>query len=378
MKDYISYACIFVVAVLFVVGAAVWEGFLTDRWEWADVQDPKLESMKAGIRNIPHMVGDWNGDISTERREMDDIIAKEAGAEESLARTYTHVGVARPVSINIICGSARKVAIHTPDACYKGAGFHIVGDIEKIKFPYTETQLVVGDEPAEDAKPGEEAKTETKTKTKTGYFKTAVFEKESPLGVERQRVFWGWKSAESGWEAPELARQRWTKGPLSKLYFSTPESPEDKLQDNPAFLFAKALLPELDVLLSGEFSAAGESSPEEITKTQPAPGPTAAESGAPVDMEKPVSDTVSPFISTPLPPAEDNDPLFPETAPATDTFLPELPLPETNFPPEPDANPDALPVLDTGAQPLPELDLTPPPTSTEPDSGINRLPPLPF
>lgn len=379
MKDYITYGSIFVVALLLIGGAAVWEGSLTDRWEWTSAEDPKLDSMKEGIRNIPHTVGNWSGDLSTERREMDDIIAKEAGAEESLARTYTHVGVSRPVSMNIICGFARKVAIHTPDACYKGAGFHIVGDIEKVEFPYPPNPLLQpaqGDSAAPETKPGEEKEPIGRARPKTGYFKTAVFERETHLGVERQRVFWGWKSADSGWEAPELPRQRWTKGPLAKLYLSTPEGPEDKLADNPAYLFAQSLLSELDYLLSGEFSV-GEAAPPpppEVVGTRPAP--PAASNDSPADLGKPVSDSVSPFISTPIIPDEDDGPLFPEDVPAvpggleslvpdtpnaTEDFLPDLPLPETTAPPAFELEPP--PAADTGSLP---------------DADINRLPPLPI
>lgn len=223
---------------------------------------------------------------------------------------------------------------------------------------------------------------------------TAIFEKESPMGLERQRVFWGWKSADSGWEAPQLPRQRWVKGPLAKLYFSTPEGPEDKLQENPAFLFAQSLLPELDYLLSGEFSDG--SSPKSVKPEEKAPtaapqAPPAAGRGAQMDLEKPISDSPSPFISTPVQELDD-DPLFPVTTPPAaggleslvpkttdeeDSLLPELPLSETAAPPAPAADVDTFPILDTP----PAVEIEPPPPALDmeilPNGDINSLPPLP-
>ncbi len=373
MKKELSYVSIFVAAVLLIVGAALWEGSLTARWK--DPKDEQLDSIKMGIHDIPHIIGDWTGDISTERREMDDIIAKEAGAEESLARTYTHSGISRPVSINIICGFARKVAIHTPDACYVGAGFHIVGEIEKVEFRYMTNPLAYlsyGGAPPTAGEKDEKAAVNEVPQPKQAFFKTALFERESQYGTERQRVFWGWKSADSGWEVPELPRQRWGKGPLAKLYFSTPEGPEDTLANNPAFVFAQALLPELDYLLSGEFTenvaqapAAGDTDAALV-----APGTPGMRSVLDAGPEKAAENSSSPFTSRmeddleeeniPLPPdtpimGGGLGTLTPDAPAAGHESLPALtPLDAPAAAPSPEPRENALPALDM--EKLPELE----------------------
>ena len=240
MKNYLIYAVICVVAVIAILVGAWQEGLSTGRW-W-DPTDEKLESMGYGIRNIPISIGEWEGDTSTQREKMEDVVAREAGAHESLARAYKTSAIPKPVTINIISGLARKVAIHTPDACYRGAGFTIEGEIQSIPFQYLAHRPATASSPAA-AVP------------MTGTFKTALFVRESPEGgKERQRVFWGWKGVGTGWITPELPRQRWRPtDPISKLYLSTSEASDDKFEENPAFEFAKVLLPELDKLLSGDY-----------------------------------------------------------------------------------------------------------------------------
>lgn len=243
-KDYFIYGTVALIAVVIISIGAWLEGINTSRW--ADPQSAELDSMAAGIRNIPVLVGEWEGDIATERKELDAAIAKESGAHESLGRTYQSRNV-KPVSINIICGLTRKVGIHTPDACYRGAGYTINGEIQKVEFKY----LPKSSE-NEELKSGEGTPS---AKYLTAEFKTALFERTTPGGgTERQRVYWAWKGTAPNWSAPDSPRLTWkTTEPIAKLYLSTIESANDKPEDNPIQDFVSVFLPELETLLSGTY-----------------------------------------------------------------------------------------------------------------------------
>lgn len=236
-----------IVVVLIVIGT-YFEGMRTSRW--GDPKSEVLDSYKAAIQDFPVAFGDWNGDLSTESRDLTDLVAKEAGAEASLSRNYHSDSVSRDIMINIICGFSRKVAIHTPDACYRGAGFHIEGEITTVKVPYIDRAL--------QAKYAAEGEMQAAYKAqKEAEFRTALFVREEQNGlITRQRVFWTWKGADSDWIAPEIPRNRWRPvDPLCKMYISTIEGPtETPLSESPIFEFGKVLFPDLEPFFNGTYT----------------------------------------------------------------------------------------------------------------------------
>ena len=245
MSKYIQYV-FYALAVVIILVGALYEGTRTSRW--SDPQDPILDSFAAGIHDIPVDLGYWTGDTRTERREMEALIAEEAGAVATLTRSYMATSMEKGVTVNIICGLSRKVAIHTPDACYRGSGYVMEGEIETVRIPYLDAALLKKLQQSDKEVDSSQA-------TKEATFYTAVFVHEGQDGyIDRQRVFWAWKGYETDWLAPSIPRNRWSPtDPLCKLYLSTVEKPGDELNENPVYDFGKVLFPVLDKLLDGHY-----------------------------------------------------------------------------------------------------------------------------
>lgn len=245
MSKYTHYV-FYALAAVIILGGALYEGTRTSRW--SDPQDPILDSFAAGIHDIPTQLDYWTGDTKTERREMEALIAEEAGAVATLTRSYHTASIEKSVTINIICGLSRKVAIHTPDACYRGSGYVMEGEIETVKIPYLDTvSLKKLQQNNKDVDSSQAMKEAT--------FYTALFVHDAQDGyIDRQRVFWAWKGKGTDWIAPSIPRNRWAPtDPLCKLYLSTVESPEDSLNGNPVYDFGKVLFPTLEKLLDGQY-----------------------------------------------------------------------------------------------------------------------------
>ncbi|MDO4575244.1 MAG: hypothetical protein Q4D98_08525 [Planctomycetia bacterium] len=301
-----------VVGVLIILGA-LFEGGRTSRW--SDPQDPALDSFAAGIQHIPPVLGPWKGDTENERREMDNpLIKQEAGAESTLTRMYFSDAFKKGVTINIICGLSRKVAIHTPDACYRGQGYVIEGEIEVKKFHYLD-RVLLKKLTAEGMKK-EDAEYQAQ---KEATFKTALFVHESQDGyVDRQRVYWGWKGEGTDWIAPDIPRNRWRPtDPICKLYLSVTEDLGEKDLGNPVENFGQYLFHDLDVLLSGTYQPPAAQVPEKEQGERREPGKaTTPSEPAPATENLPEPSTATPAA----PPAT-----APEATKPEEDDLPELP-----------------------------------------------------
>jgi hypothetical protein len=214
------------IAVVLIVGTALVEGRWTDRWQ-SQTSD-ELRSLASAMSAVPLSVGDWDGE---DRKEANQDQLKAAGAVGHLSRTYRNPKSGDVVSIYMICGASRDIAIHTPDACYPGAGFHLEGDPTKVVFQYS-SDPNLADKP--------------EAATRSAEFMTAVFMKEEPAGVQRLRIFWAW-NATGNWEAPDWPRLRFGgRAALSKLYLICPEPIATPTEESTALQFAKVFLPAAD------------------------------------------------------------------------------------------------------------------------------------
>lgn len=209
-------------ALAMIVLTAVVQGFWTERWRPA-VSD-QLRAFAAALARIPMTLGDWDGQM----REMADPRTLEAaGAIGHLNRTYRNPRTGAAVSVFLLCGPSRSVAIHTPDACYPGAGFRQEGKPQTVPLKYTTAS-------------GTEQMAE---------LTTVIFIKEDAAGTQRLRLFWGW-NAQGKWEAPEWPRVRFGgRTALNKLYLICPEPTEAPLEQSPAWQFAPLFLSATDAQL---------------------------------------------------------------------------------------------------------------------------------
>src|SRR6266542_46101 len=103
------------VAIIAVCGVA--HGLRAERWH----QSAALEEALARFKQSPMEIGDWKG----EALEGDAKAFAQAGAQAYWTRIYTNVRNRRSVLVILMCGRAGRMAVHTPERCYRGAGYEL-------------------------------------------------------------------------------------------------------------------------------------------------------------------------------------------------------------------------------------------------------------
>jgi len=202
------------VGLVLILFASVLQGKWTQRWE--DSESQELKVFKTVYEKIPMTVGDWEGERSKEETNQRELEA--AGAEAHLSANYTNPKNGQTVSVYMICGASRNVSVHTPEACYPGAGFVMEGRTQKYTVGAAE-------------------------------FTTAVFTKSTPSGTQRLRLFWAW-TADGTWQSPDFPRLVFGgRQSLNKLYLITAAPPDQQVNDSPILPFAAAFLPEVQKVL---------------------------------------------------------------------------------------------------------------------------------
>jgi hypothetical protein len=132
-------------------------------------------------------------------------------------RRYVRQGGNDAVLVILMCGRAGQMAVHTPDVCYRGAGYEMAG---------TQSQQTL---------PG------------GARFWTARFRPATPTSPELA-IHWAW-SAEGRWQAPDSPRLTFAGQPyLYKLYVVR-EASAAPGADPVITGFLQELLPVLDEVL---------------------------------------------------------------------------------------------------------------------------------
>lgn len=207
-----------VLGLAIVALSALSNAFTSDRWQITG--EPETSAKK--LSGVASRLTGWEGTDSPAHPGHLAI----AGAEGHLIRVYKHRFAKKEVTVMLLCGKARPISFHPPEACYAGAGYAIEGERADVKI------AVGGDVPAAE-------------------FFRAVFKKEHADGVDRLQIYWAWaeggKKADGKWHAAPRARQEFRRAQaLYKLYViravSDGETPADK---DACAEFLEAFLPEL-------------------------------------------------------------------------------------------------------------------------------------
>lgn len=183
-----------VIAVIAIAALTVVEGIMSERWG-----DNRLGAYCVTLLDdFPKEIGTWTGIDS----EVDAMTQEVAGARGYVSRSYRDSESNKAVGVWLIVGHSRDTADHVPTTCYTGNGFRYGNS--KAKYTLT-------------LKDGSQV-----------HFFTALFEKDGPLGVLKERVYWTWfkPNANSGepveWIAPDNLRLEVGAAPaLYKLYLTT-------------------------------------------------------------------------------------------------------------------------------------------------------------
>jgi hypothetical protein len=179
-------------AGLIVVGAGLVHGKLSDRWGSSQA----LEEAVARVDQVPMEIDGLIGEAQP--AEADEFRA--ARAKGYWVRIYRDPDRKTECLVILMCGRPGDMSIHTPDVCYKGAGYEMFGQASTASF-------------------GE-----------LGLFWTARFVKQS-LGSDDLRLYWAW-SNDGAWHAPENPRWEFRGGRfLYKLYVARHASGRDDAKE---------------------------------------------------------------------------------------------------------------------------------------------------
>src|SRR5437879_3988680 len=115
-----------VAGFVLVLAAGLVHGLWTNRWS----DNADLEAAAARLADIPRDVDGWKG----HDQEIDHQRIARAEAAGYLARTYTGPS-GQKVSVVVLCGRFGPLAVHTPDICYGGAGYEMLGTPARFLVP---------------------------------------------------------------------------------------------------------------------------------------------------------------------------------------------------------------------------------------------------
>ncbi len=181
---------------------------------WSTEPEEEMSQLAARYQDIPKEFGDWVGeDLQYNPGELE-----LAGAKANVSRRYRNKETGLVVSVYMICGYSRDVAVHTPDACYVGRG-HVM-ERRPVSQPFNL---------------GADVST----------LKTSTFLKETGKDATHQRIFWGWNRG-GRWEAPHSPRWKYGgRSILNKIYLiaSVPGGSKEALEDSAAYKFGLEYLP---------------------------------------------------------------------------------------------------------------------------------------
>ena len=204
--------------VLLAISATIVTGYLhgvvTGRWGASE----KLTAACLRLRDVPVTLGDWSSEdyeISPRELEVGEI-------DGYISRRYSHPD-GRSVHVTLVCGQPGPVSVHTPDVCFRGAGF------QPLATP-RQTDVSVEDQ--------------------SHGLMLCDFVKQSSSAADSRRVFWGW-SSDGRWKAPENPRISFAGQPfLYKLYVLRGLDRPDESKDEDLCLdFLNLLIPELQQTL---------------------------------------------------------------------------------------------------------------------------------
>jgi hypothetical protein len=193
-----------------VVGSGIAHGVWSNRWNVSDGP----ERAAARLSQVPITFGDWDGrpgELPTRHVS----VAELSGAHVC---EYVNRRTGSVISALLVCGRPGPVSVHTPEICYTGAGYEVVGVRTRYSHP---------------ALPG-------------ASLWVCDFQKTNTATPERLRIFYGW-SAQGEWSAPENPRLTFFRQPaLYKFYVIRKLTQADEaLEDDPAGEFLKVFVPQL-------------------------------------------------------------------------------------------------------------------------------------
>jgi hypothetical protein len=168
-------------ALLVLVVSGLVHGLWTHRWGSAE----ELERASARVPTVPLSAGPWTG-VNV---EVDSQQFKQTRADSYWMRRYARPGESEVITVILMCGRPGSMGVHTPDICYRGAGFEMSDE------PTRQVVALPGGAGAE--------------------FWSAHFRQPGKLPGTSLHLYWSW-GYDGRWQAP--ASPRWEFGGAPYLY----------------------------------------------------------------------------------------------------------------------------------------------------------------
>jgi len=214
---------IFVFAASYLVlalGYGVVHGRYTGRW----VPLPSLENYTQRLPNVPMRAGEWAAtDLPLDEEEL-----SRSGIHGHLYRQYRSRKTGESLSLLIVCGRPGPISVHTPDICYRDAGYTAVGEAEKRTIRF---------------------------ENRTAEFWRLRFRPPGRATGRELEIYWAWAS-DKGFVAPDNPRIAFAGQPaLYKVYvvresIAVGSQPQSRLEPE---LF-ESLFPQLEAVLVAPFA----------------------------------------------------------------------------------------------------------------------------
>lgn len=205
-----------IAAALLLMGGMV-HGVYSERWTTSDV----LDAAAAKVGTVPLDIDGWVGTPEV----VDPAEYAQAGARAYWSRTYRKDG--QEFLVILMAGRSGRMSVHTPEVCYRGAGFELNGSPSVVSVNGADGQSL-------------------------GSFWSATFVKPAALSTDLH-LLWSWSNGQP-WDAPPNPRWKFASGPaLYKLYISQDVSrmpADERVKNRDDFL--RAFLPGLNAALGIE------------------------------------------------------------------------------------------------------------------------------
>src|SRR5439155_5725592 len=171
----------------------------------------------ARVREVPLALGDWQAEELPPDREA----FARAGARGYWMRLYRNGQSGEALTVLLMSGRAGKMSGHTPDLCYTGAGYEMVGEPARARIA---------------------------TAGAAAAFWSARFRKSGPAGDSALRIHWAWSTGAS-WEVPQRPRWHFAGAPVLYKLYVVREATADSSEGDPSLRLLQVLLPELEKTL---------------------------------------------------------------------------------------------------------------------------------
>lgn len=184
----------------------------------------QIEAAAARVPGVPREIGAWHAQDET----VDESLFANAGAKGYWTRLYVNQRTHESVLVILMCGRAGRMAVHTPEVCYRGAGYDLPAEAKAYELK---------------GLPQEES----------ARFFTAQFTKKGVTPTSL-RLYWAW-NAQGPWEAAPSPRWQFRGAPfLYKLYVSHALDARagGKSEADPAVEFLRQFVPVLNRTLFPE------------------------------------------------------------------------------------------------------------------------------